>query len=297
MYSLHLKSFITVAESESFAKAAEKLFITPTALIQQMNIFEDRCGVKLIERNNHGIRLTPAGRSIYEDAKTIIKLSDEALERARRIGYDSENTIRIGTSMLYKSRMLMDICPSVSERLPALRYEIVPMKEYRGGSDSFSKLGTIFDVMEGIYCDIGWAGTCGFLELKKTLICCAVSKRHRLASRKRLSLADLDGEEVTMPIAGISSQLDELRNEIKQNYPTIRISDSAYYGIDTFIQCEMNLSVLITEDVYNDIHPDLVSIPLSSGLALPYGLVYPVDPSPAVSRFIGEIRKQFAGQA
>ena len=293
MYSLHLKSFITVAESGSFAKAAEKLYITPTALIQQINIFEDRCGFRLFERSNHGVRLTPAGKSIYEDAKTIIKLSDEAIERARKISEAAETTVRIGTSILFKTRMLIDICSSVSEKLPNMRYEIVPLTEYLTRDESFSLLGTKFDILEGIYCDIGWKGICRFLELKRTPICCAVSKRHRLSKMKIITLSDLNGEDVTMPISGISSEIDTLRNIISTEHPTITIKDSHYYGIDTFTECEMNLSVLITEDVYSDIHPDLVSIPLDTDLTLPYGLIYANNPTPAMSRFIEEAEKNF----
>lgn len=286
MYSIHLKSFIAVAESGSFAKAAEKLYITPTALIQQINIFEDRCGFKLFERSNHGVKLTQAGTSLYEDAKTIVKLSDESLDKARKLSGTGSSTIRIGTSILFKARLLIDICTSLSSKLPDIKYEIIPMKESQSRDESFSMLGTKFDIMEGIYCDIGWKGLCKFLELKKTPVCCAVSKRHRLARMKKLTLSDLNGEDVTMPIAGISSDVDRLRNEIMTNHPTVRITESSYYGIDTFTECEMNLSVLITEDVYSDIHPDLISIPLDTELTLPYGLIYANAPTPAMVSFI-----------
>ena len=72
MYNAQLETFIVVAESGSFLKAAEKLYITPTAVMKQINALEKRIGVKLLERSNHGLFLTEAGRSFLRDARYLI---------------------------------------------------------------------------------------------------------------------------------------------------------------------------------------------------------------------------------
>jgi len=41
---------------------------------------------------------------------------------------------------------------------------------------------------------------CGFLELMRMPFCCAVSKDHRLAQADKLTLQDLNGEYLVMPI-------------------------------------------------------------------------------------------------
>ena len=76
MYNHQLDTFLKVAELGSFGKAAEALYISVPAAIQQVNLLEERCGLKVFLRSNHGVRLTPAGRSLLEDAKTIIRLSN-----------------------------------------------------------------------------------------------------------------------------------------------------------------------------------------------------------------------------
>lgn len=83
MYNHQLDAFIKAAETGSFSKAANAMFISTPAFVQQIKLLEDRCGVKLFSRSNHGVRLTPAGQSLYEDAKTIVRLSDEALEKLK----------------------------------------------------------------------------------------------------------------------------------------------------------------------------------------------------------------------
>ena len=103
----------------------------------------------------------------------------------------------------------------------------------------------------------------------QTPLCCAVGKDHRLAKYSSLTLRDLNGEHLIMPMENISVELDAFRDEIRKNHPTIKILDFGYYGVDTFAQCELSPYVLITQEVYRDIHPELVTIPLETDITLP----------------------------
>ena len=58
MYNHQLETFIRVADAGSFNKAAEESYITPTAIIKQINLLEDSLGVKLFERTRRGLTLT-----------------------------------------------------------------------------------------------------------------------------------------------------------------------------------------------------------------------------------------------
>ena len=140
--------------------------------------------------------------------------------------------------------MLPDLWPKVNEIKPDLKIEIRPMKEYENRKTVFSRLGLDFDLFEGIYAS-AWEGSCRFLELTRTPVCCAVSPSHRLAKAPELSMQDLSGEVLVMPIKGVSEELDAFREEIIRNYPGAKIIDSAYYGVDTFAMCEMNSYILI----------------------------------------------------
>lgn len=60
-----LRYFVAIAESASFSKAAEKLYITQPALSQQIAKLEEQLGVSLIERNTRSVQLTAAGRDLY----------------------------------------------------------------------------------------------------------------------------------------------------------------------------------------------------------------------------------------
>lgn len=292
MYNHQLDTFLKVAEKGSFGKAAEDLFISAPAVIQQINLLEGECGVRLFERSNHGVRLTPAGSSLLEDAKTIIRLSKDAMSKARRIEQSGQTTVRIGTSLLYKCRLLPDIWTKINGQLPDLKIEILPLPETRENDAGDTVLGVKYDIREGVYCTIAQKDSCGFLELMRTPFCCAVAKGHRLAGMKKLTLEDLNGEYLVMPIAGISVEMDAFRSEVVQRYPTVQIIDSHYYGVDTFMLCEVNPYVLITQQVYADIHPNLVTIPLAGDYDMPYGLMYAKSPSAATKQFLEAAKKQ-----
>ena len=291
MYNPQLDAFIRVADSGSFSKAAEAMYISAPAIIQQINLLETNCGFKLFTRSNHGVSLTPAGRSLYEDAKTIIRLSQDALNKARRLAESSETTVRIGTSLLYKCRLLPDLWTRVSEKHPELKIEILPMTEYQNRGEVFSALGVQYDLFEGIYGSAGWNDLCQFLELDRTPICCAVAKNHRLAGMKKLTMQDLNGEYLVMPIEGVSKEIDAFRKNITENYPTVQIVDSPYYGVDTFTLCEVNGYILITQPVYTDIHNNLVAVPLETAYTLPYGLMYANTQTMAARKFVDAVRK------
>ena len=291
MYNPQLDAFVKVADLGSFSKAAESMYISPPAIIQQINLLEASCGFKLFLRSNHGVKLTPAGRSLYEDAKTIIRLSQEALAKARRLAESAETTVRIGTSLLYKCRLLPDLWTRASVSHPELKIEILPMTEYQNRGEVFSALGVEYDLFEGIYGSAGWDGLCQFLELERTPICCAVAKNHRLAGMKKLTMQDLNGEYLVMPIEGVSKEIDAFRKDVQAHYPTVQIVGSSYYGVDTFTLCEVNDYILITQPVYTDIHNNLVTIPLETGYTLPYGLIYAKEPTAAAKKFIHAIRE------
>lgn len=83
MYNYMLNTFITAADCGSFTKAAQRLFISPTAVMKQINTLEEELGVKLAERTSAGIRLSAAGEVVYQGAKFMIDYTEKTLARAK----------------------------------------------------------------------------------------------------------------------------------------------------------------------------------------------------------------------
>ena len=75
MYNPQLDTFICVVEAGSFSKAADKLYISPPAVIKQINSLENILGVQLFARTHRGLVVTAAGESLYQDAKYMVNYS------------------------------------------------------------------------------------------------------------------------------------------------------------------------------------------------------------------------------
>ncbi len=293
MYNHQLDTFIKTAQLGSFGKAANALYISVPAVIQQINLLEEHYGFRLFLRSNRGVVLTPAGRSLYEDAKTLIRFSHDALNRARSLAVSSETTVRIGTSLLFKCRLLPSIWSNICTHISDLKMEIYPMAEHQERQNIFSLLGNTYDLWEGVYASNAWQNMCCFLELLRVPLCCAVSPNHRFADKKLLSMDDFQGETVIMPIANVSKEIDVFRSRLQTAVPTCSIVDSFYYGMDTFTTCEVSQSILLTQSIYADIHTNLITIPLDTDITLPYGLIYAKSPTSATQKFITAVKQYY----
>jgi DNA-binding transcriptional LysR family regulator len=91
-----LKYFIATAEALHFRKAADLVHVTQPALSKQIQELEEEIGVRLFERSNRKVELTPAGQVFYERARVILESADQALHEARGVGRGLAGTVRIG---------------------------------------------------------------------------------------------------------------------------------------------------------------------------------------------------------
>lgn len=115
MYNPQLETFIRVADAGSFSKAAEEAFITPTAVIKQINILESSLGVKLFDRTHRGLTLTKAGRSLYQDTKYIIRCCKDSVTRAKNAMQEDMNVIRVGSSPMTPAQLLMELWSGIQQ--------------------------------------------------------------------------------------------------------------------------------------------------------------------------------------
>ena len=100
MYNPMLDTFIAVCDYGSFTKAADHLYISPTAVMKQMNALESHLNLKLIERSPAGVHVTPAGDVIYRDAKFMIDYSKKSIAAANAATHTYDTTFCVGTSLL-----------------------------------------------------------------------------------------------------------------------------------------------------------------------------------------------------
>lgn len=293
MYNRQIQTFVCAADYGSFSKAAEKLFLTPASVMNQINSLESRLGIRLLERTNQGIRLTPAGQSIYKDAKRIIGESEDAISRARQIAGVEQYVIRVGTSLLNPCKTLIDLWGEISGKNSGFQIKIVPFEdEHTTILSTVASLGKKFDFIVGACGSKEWTSRCNVYKLGNYKICCAVPRKHRLAKSKRLKISDLYEENLMMVKRGDSESIDRLRDMLEENHPQIHIVDTPFfYDADVFNTCEHTGSVLLTLEAWEEIHPSLVTLPVEWAYTAPYGLLYSKKPSGDVLAFLEAVKQ------
>ncbi|WP_333739501.1 LysR family transcriptional regulator [Streptomyces sp. IBSBF 2806] len=84
MESRPLRYFVAVAEELNFARAAQRLGISPPPLSRSIRALESELGAVLFERTTHSVALTPAGAVLLAEARFALDALDAAGRRARR---------------------------------------------------------------------------------------------------------------------------------------------------------------------------------------------------------------------
>lgn len=293
MYNLQLETFIVVADLGSFNKAAEALYITPPAVTKQINLLEKDLEVQLFVRTHRGLILTEAGKSLYKDAKYIIRYCKDSVERAKRAMEEKDNVIRIGTSPMTPAAPVIQMWAKVRKDYPDIRLQMIPyMNSQESAREILKNLGTNIDIVGGIFDETMLKlRQCQGMEISRQRICCAVSLNHRLASKEMLTFQDLYGENFLMMHRGWSNYVDELRDDIWKNHPQIRVVDFDIYSMEIFNRCENSNEILMAVENWKDAHPLLKIIPVEWKYTIPYGILYSTEPSELVKRFLKAVKK------
>lgn len=293
MFNPQLTVFVCVADCGSFTKAAESLFISPTAVMKQINALEKHLNLKLLERTSHGVRLTPAGEIIYKDARFLFDYSKRSIENARQAMGIDDSTFCVGTSLLNPAKPFMNLWYQVSREFPNYKLHLVPFEDdHEGILSVISQLGKKFDFLVGVCDSKMWLDKCNFLPLGYYKKMCAVSREHRLADKPFLEVSDLYGETLMMVAEGDSGVNDFIRNDLKRNHPAIKIEDTPhFYDVSVFNRCAETGNVLLSLECWKEVHPALVTIPVRWEYRIPYGLLYASDPPEDVMRFVREVEK------
>ncbi len=292
MYNPQLDTFLHVADAGSFNKAAEESYITPTAVIKQINLLEASLGVKLFERTHRGLILTKAGKSLYQDTKYVIQYCRDSVTRAKNAMQEDTKVIRIGSSPMTPAQLLMQLWPKIQTHCPDMKFQIIPFENTpENAREILGNLGKNIDVVGGIFDEsMLELRRCAGLELSREPFCCAVSIHHRLAEKDRLKPEDLYGENLMLMRRDWSHYVDRLRDDIWQNHSRIHIVDFDFYSMEAFNRCENSNDVLLAIPGWASVHPLLKVIPVDWEHSIPFGLLHAPQPSGIVKQFLEAVK-------
>lgn len=111
----HLRSFVAIAETGGFGRAATALHVSQSTVSQHVRLLEKRLGKPLVERHGRSTRFTQAGERLLVEARRILAVHDDALDR-----FDAllGTTVVIGSTETAAEQVLPTLLAGLRAALP-----------------------------------------------------------------------------------------------------------------------------------------------------------------------------------
>lgn len=101
-----LKAFVAVVDRASFARAADHLGLSRSALSQTIRQLESRLGVRLLNRTTRSVSPTEAGRRLHERIAPMLRDMDQAVAEAVGANARAAGTLRINTLSMAAKKVI-----------------------------------------------------------------------------------------------------------------------------------------------------------------------------------------------
>ncbi|WP_437883243.1 LysR family transcriptional regulator [Pseudomonas sp. LRF_L74] len=197
-----LRYFIAVAEELNFNRAAERLYISQSALSRQIQQLEDDISAVLLERNSKRVALTSAGESFYHHAQRILGDLSFAAEESKLLSSGQRGKLAIG---IFGSSIL-DLIPQVLKRFtsayPAVGVSLHPMdKDAQIQALRERRLTIGFNRLVPAEPDIEQE------EVRREPLMLALSEQHPLSGRDSIDLGEILAEPMILYPRGVRGSL------------------------------------------------------------------------------------------
>jgi DNA-binding transcriptional LysR family regulator len=113
-----------LAHRGSITAVADALWLTPSAVSQQLAALERETGVQLVERAGRGVRLTNAGSVLAEHSERVFEALDEAAAALRALQGEPSGRLRVASFPSVVRQVLPPVMVRLRERFPGLRLEV-----------------------------------------------------------------------------------------------------------------------------------------------------------------------------
>ena len=190
-----LRMLREVASRGTLAAAADALFMTPSAVSQQMAVLERETGTPLLERHGRGVRLTDAGTQLVANTERILAEIERTEADLAAASKGVVGRVRVSAFPTAARALLVPALPGIQERYPNVRISMVDLEPEE--SIPALKQGDL-DVVVAYEWGLLPRLTDAGIEREKLLsepVYLALPKSHPLVGTGSVRLADLRDEE------------------------------------------------------------------------------------------------------
>ena len=190
-----LRCFVAAAEELHFGRAAQRLEMLPSALGRYIRLLEDDLGTRLMTRTTRSVTLTDDGAVLLREARLLLAQADSLAVRFHARGRKQGAIIRVGAIDSAAAGLLPMLLHDFRERRPDVTVKLTEDKTIRLLPRLISGQLDMALVRPPEKPD----KRLEFLFLLHETAVVAVSEHHPLASRKRVTIADLADQPLIVP--------------------------------------------------------------------------------------------------
>ncbi len=290
-----LRNFLIIGEEGSITAAARILRITQPALSRQIKTLEDDLGTPLLERGAHSVSLTPAGEALMTEGRKLVKAADAMIEKVKLAGIGEP--LRIGYAPSLAGDFLAVAIERFTQFHPRVRVSLndCSSAEMRAGLSS-GKLDLILAPPSSVQ-EVHWENlrTYGWRLIMKS--------SHPLASKKKISLADLSGEKLLLyDREHYPEYWEGITGFFRENKLQAKIAGE-FDGISSLLAAlEAGMGVALLSDsisINRGARDPLVGIPLATEprkILVAAGVASDQPCRPSVLAFIEELKRAAKGK-
>ncbi len=250
MDNQNLKAFITVVDCGSFSYAADRLYVTQSAISKRIAQLELQIGKKLFDRIARQVSLTEAGKELLPRAQRILKEYEDALQAINDLSGEASGTLRLAISHHLGLHRLPPVLKQFSQQYPNVTLDIEFMDSEKAyelvlhGESEVAVITLALDSHHNINSKKIWDDPLRFI--------CA--QDHPLANLKKPQLSDLAEYPIILP--GLNTYTGRIiQNLFQREGIPLKAPMSTNYleTISTMVEIGLGWSVL-PETLVRDLH-------------------------------------------
>ena len=197
----HLQTFAAAAELQSFTRAAEMLGLTQAAVSQHVATLEKEFGVSLFERTGRSVVSNDRGRRLYEYARKILDLTEQARRDVGQVTTAVTGLLRIGVSTVPSELVLPKLLAWLHRSHPGVRQTVTVVD-----SAEATRAVETGEADLGIVGELPHSSHLAARAIASDELVLVVSRRHSLAKANSVDPRRLAAEPLIVREAGSGSR-------------------------------------------------------------------------------------------
>ena len=268
-----MESLCALAETLSFTKAAEKIYLSQSALSREIASLEKELGCLLLERSRKSPKLTPAGERIVKNARRILEEYREINRTASLAKTGTLGELYIGFVANGLTDNIVALLQKFTKKVPAVALEISEYAEaemYRAVETGKIDFGIVFHTISS------YQRVFHSRVIDRCPQCAIMSANHPLATRESVYFSELANEKfVIVNSEDFSEGYSHIMDKGLENKFIPNIASEADSTYSMLINVSFNIGISIGPiSLRAQSVPNLRFIPIIDGDDLEYQLIW-----------------------